>query len=338
MKLIVRAPNWVGDAVMALPAIDNLKKLTAASHIAVMARKATAPLFINHPDIDLVVEIDDKSNKILGPKRAADAIKGDHFDIGILFPPSFSSALIFKLAGVTGRVGFDSDNRKIILTRAVKSPAEPMHRMQSYLYLLEKVTGKKPKAHNPQVSLSHEDIQGGEEALGEVGLSYDDAYVAVAPRAIGESRRWGSEKYGNLARRIVSELDKKIVLVGTADDSDAAEEIKAFGSDKIFNLCGKTSLRSVAAVLSFAKLFIGNDSGLAHLAGAVNCPLVVLSGPDDPAETSPVCDAKTVIIKDDLDCISCVKNKCLLKGDAFMRCMRLITVDEVFDAVTGRMR
>lgn len=336
MKLIVRAPNWVGDAVMALPAVDSIKQLTAASHIAVMARKATAPLFTNHPDIDRVVEIDDKSHKILGPKRAADMIKGEHFDVGIIFPPSFSSALIFKLAGVTGRVGFDFDKRKIILTRAVKPPEEPMHRIQSYLYLLEKVTGKKPDAHNPQVRLSHEEIESGQAALEPHGLSYDDAYIAIAPRAIGESRRWGSENYGRLAERLAGEFSAKIILIGTDSDSDAAGKIKSFAPESVINLCGQTSLMSAAAVLSFAKLFIGNDSGLAHLAGAVNSPLVVLSGPDDPAETSPVCDNKTVIIKDELDCISCVKNKCPLKGDSFMRCMRLITVKEVFDAACRR--
>ncbi len=336
MKLIVRVPNWVGDAVMALTTVDNLKKLTAASHIAVMARKATTPLFVNHPDIDQVIEIDDKSNPILGPKKSADKIKNDNFDIGLILPPSFSSALIFKLAGVTGRLGYASDKRKLLLTRAIERPDESIHRMNRYLYLLRKLTGKEPDVHNPSLYLSHEDITAGGEVLKKFGLSYDNKYIVIAPRAIGESRRWGGDNYGKLASRLINEADVKVILIGTSADSDAAEEIKSHSPDSITNLCGETTLMSAAAIMSFAKLFVGNDSGLAHLAGGVKCPLVVLSGADNPTETSPVCDNKTVIIKD-IDCISCVKNKCPLKGDAFMQCMKMITIDEVFNAAWEKL-
>ena len=333
MKLIVRAPNWVGDAVMSLTAIDNIKEMTGASHLAVMARKATAPLFINHPDVDRVIEIDDKSSAIFGPKKAADSIRDEGFDLGILFPPSFSSALIFKLAKIPGRIGYASDKRSLLLTRAVSISEEPLHRVNQFVHLLETPTRKKADLHNPTVYLSHENIQDGEEVLKASGLSYDDSFVIIAPRAIAESRRWGSDNYGALAQKLTAQLSLNVILIGTSGDDKAAEEIRRAAPDSIINLCGQTSLLSAAAIMSFSKLFIGNDSGLAHLAGAVTCPLVVLSGADDPAETSPLCENKTVIIKD-IDCISCVKNECPKKGDDFMRCMKLISVDEVLDAAT----
>lgn len=316
---------------MALPAIDNLRDLTAADHIAVMARKATAPLFENHPEVSQVIVIDDKSSRLRGPQKAAATIKDDNYDIGIVLPPSFSSALIFKLAGVTGRIGFAGDKRSILLTRAVKPPAEKMHRSRQYLYLLEKLTGRKAKFHNPRLYLSHEDIAEGNAVLDSVGISYDDAFIAIAPRAIAESRRWGSDNYGNLAVRLIKEYNCRIFLIGTEDDLDAGEEVRNHDPSGIINLCGKTGLMAAAAIISFARLFVGNDSGLVHLAGAVDCPVVVLSGPDDPQETSPLCKRKKLIIKD-LDCISCVKNECPKSGNEFMQCMKLITIDEVFDA------
>jgi heptosyltransferase-2 len=333
MKLIIRAPNWVGDAVMALPTIDAARELTGADHMAVMARAATAPLFANHPDVDRVIVIDDKKSVLAGPKQAAAAIKDDAFEVGLILPPSFSSALIFKLAGVKGRVGYASDKRSLLLTRAENIPAEPMHRARLYLHLLEQTTDQKAKFHNPRLYLSHEDIEAGEQALAAESLSYDDPYIVISPRAIAESRRWGTDNYGTLAGRLSERYACRVVTIGTADDVSAGEEVKGHAPETIINLCGKTSLPGAAAIISFSRLFVGNDSGLAHVAAAVGVPLVVLSGPDDPGETSPLSDRKEVIIKD-IECIQCVKNICPKKGDAFMRCMKLITVDEVFDAAT----
>jgi len=316
---------------MALPTVDNVRDLTAADHLAVMARKSTAPLFVNHPKVDQVIVIDDKSSRLRGPQLAAATIKDDGFDVGVILPPSFSSALIFKLAGVTGRIGFAGDKRSLLLTRAVKPPAEKMHRARQYLYLLEKLTSRKAVFHNPRLYLSHEDIAEGGGVLESEGISLDDAYITLAPRAVAESRRWGNDNYGNLAARLVGEYDCRVVLIGTGDDFEAGEAVKSRAPSGIINLCGKTGLMAAAAIISFARLFVGNDSGLAHLAGAVDCPVVVLSGPDDPQETSPLCKKKKLIIKD-IDCISCVKNECPKAGDEFMRCMKMITVEEVFDA------
>ena len=101
------------------------------------------------------------------------------------------------------------------------------------------------------------------------------------------------------------------------------------GKNRVANLAGKTGLRELAAVMSRAELFIGNDSGPAHLAAAVGIPSVILSGADDPAETSPVSNRKRLVYLDHLDCISCVKNKCPNKGDDFMRCMNEISPEMV---------
>lgn len=331
MKLIIRAPNWVGDAVMAMPVVDNTKEMTGADHVAIMARAGTAPLYANHPDVDRVVVIDDKKSRIRGPREAANLIKEDHYDVGMLLPPSFSSALIFKLAGITGRVGFAGEGRSLLLTRAVKIPDEPRHRARQYLYLMEQTTGRKGAFRNPQVYLSHEDIERGEEVLTEHAIGYDDPYIVISPQAVAESRRWGVDRYGMLAKRLTEEIACKAVLLGAAADAETGAVARDHAPESVVNLCGRTDLMAAAAVLSFARLFVGNDSGLAHLAAAVGCPVVVLSGPDDPAETSPLADKKKVIIKD-IDCISCVKNVCPKSGDDFMRCMKLIQVDEVADA------
>jgi len=245
--------------------------------------------------------------------------------------------MIFKLAGVSGRIGYAGDARSILLTRVVKPVAEKTHRARTYIHLFEQLTGRKAVFKNPSVYLSYENIAAGEKVLGEHALTYDSAYAVIAPRAVAESRRWGSDRYGQLAAKLVTEVNCGVILLGITADAEAGEEVRQQAPEKIINLCGKTILPEAAAIASFARLFVGNDSGMAHLAGAVGCPVVVLSGPDDPRETSPLCEKKTVIIKE-LDCISCVKNRCPKSGDAFMQCMEMISVDEVFDAATKLYR
>jgi len=337
MKLIIRVPNWVGDAVMALPTIDAAALATGATVVSVMTRPLTAPLFQHHPNVDRVVVIDDKKSRVLGPYHASRMIKDDNYDVALILPPSLSSALIFKLAGVPGRVGLAGDSRSYLLTRAIQPPQQTTHRARQYLYLLEQVTGLSLPLANPRLVLSHEDIAGGEKTLAKHSLTYDSRYIVIAPQATAASRRWGGANYGRLSERLISETDCAVILIGSLLERAAGDEVKQIGGQRVINLCGETDLLTAAAIASSAKLFIGNDSGLAHLAGAVGCPLVVLSGADNPDETSPLCDRKQVIIKD-IDCIRCVKNVCPLSGEAFMRCMKLITVDEVCDAARETIR
>jgi heptosyltransferase-2 len=337
MKLIIRVPNWVGDAVMALPTVDAAAEATGATVVSIMTRPLTAPLFQHHPNVDRVVVIEDKKSRVLGPYHASRMIKDDRYDVALILPPSLSSALIFKLAGVAGRVGFAGDSRSYLLTRAVPPPKETMHRARQYLYLLEQITGLSLPLANPRPVLSHEDIASGEKILAKYGLTYDSRYIVIAPQATAASRRWGAANYGRLSARLISDIDCTVILIGSLLERAAGDEVRQIGGARVVNLCGETDLMTAAAIASSARLFVGNDSGLAHLAGAVGCPLVVLSGADNPNETSPLCDHKKVIIKD-IDCICCVKNVCPLSGEAFMRCMKLITVDEVCDAAREVIR
>lgn len=337
MKLIIRAPNWIGDAIMSLTAVDNARDLTGADHIAVMARRSTAPLYRNHPDIDRVVEINDKSSFPAGPFQAAASIKSERYDIGVILPPSFSSALIFRLAGVRKRIGYRGDKRSFLLTDAIKPFPSGQHRSERYLRLLETFSDKRLACRNPCLYISEEDNASGKQILESNAIRSGQRFVAIAPRAVAESRRWGGENYSDLSMRLINEFDLKIILLGTDKDFSFGEKVVAAGSGNVINLCGKTRLMEAAAILAEAQLFVGNDSGLAHLAGAVGCNLVVLSGADDPAETSPRTEKKKVIIKN-LECISCVKNICPLLGDSFMRCMKSITVDEVYEAAKRFIR
>ena len=249
-----------------------------------------------------------------------------------MLTPSFSSALVFYLSGIKSRFGYKGDGRNFLLNHAV-DPAEVTseHRSRKYVYLMKSFTGQNVEYNPPQIYISDESWEAAEKEFKKYGIDSSVAFIAVAPQAVAESRRWGSDNYAALAERLVNELDVKIVLLGAPNEYRAGEKV-AGTKEKLINLCGKTDIETAAAILSRSRLFVGNDSGLAHLAAAAGIPLVVLSGADRPSETSPISEKKVVIIRDNLDCISCVKNICPKKDDAFMRCMKDISVDEVFQA------
>jgi len=337
MKLIIRVPNWVGDAVMALPAVDAARACTGVDIVAIMTRSVTAPLFRGRFGVDRVVVIDDKGPRLGDPWRAARLIRGDRFSLGVTLAPSFSSALIFRLAQIPRRIGYAGDCRSWLLNQAVKRPRQVWHRVNEYLHLLEQITGSAIAAAPPSLIFSKDDNHRGESVLAGHGLGYADRYIAIAPRAAAPSRRWGGDNYRRLALRLTSELQYHVVLIGAAADHQAGEDVRQANPSRVHNLCGQTDLLAAGAILAQGAIFIGNDSGLAHLAAAAGCPVVVLSGADNPDETSPVSDRKRVIIKE-IDCIRCVKNVCPKSGAAFMQCLKLITVDEVFHAATEIIR
>ncbi|NOY88038.1 MAG: lipopolysaccharide heptosyltransferase II [FCB group bacterium] len=332
-KLLIRAPNHLGDCVMALPMINEAREAYPGAHITVLVPQNLAELFNPNPAIDNVIGLPKEHvHGLIGVMKIKDLIAPYHFDIGYILPPSFGSAAGFKLAGVKKRIGYISDGRRLLLTKplALPSPLNETHRSKLYFDLLRRGANVELEFVRPKLFLNDDDIEKGNRLLDDFGLNPTEEYIVIAFQAVAESRRWGISNYINLIKHIIADYGFKIILSGTEEDKNAGDEIsEGTGAKQIRNLAGKTSIRELAAVLSQAKFFVGNDSGAAHLAAAVGTPLVVLSGADNPQSTSPIAAQKKLIYLQNLDCISCVKNKCPLKGQKYMQCMTGISVDMV---------
>jgi heptosyltransferase II len=336
-KIIVRAPNHLGDLLMAQPAVGGLAKMFPEERVWLLLPEWAEVIFGRIENIDMLPMKPEMLHGGSAVLKQRDFIKSANFDTGILLTPSFSSALVFYLSGITNRYGYKGDGRNFLLNHPVDmGDVLTKHRSRQYVFLTEYFTGEKTEFEYPRLIISEEKSKQVDDELNKYNLDSGALLVAIAPQAVAESRRWGSDNYAVLAERLIGENDVNIVLLGTANEFQAGEKIAA-GDKNVLNLCGKTDIETAAAILSKARLFVGNDSGLAHLAAAVQTPLVVLSGADRPAETSPLSDKKTVIIRDELECISCVKNICPKKGDAFMRCMKEISVDEVYAAAQAML-
>ena len=331
-KYLIRVPNHLGDCIMAQPAIRGFVETRQNDSIALMLPEWAVPIYSEFRNLDMMTIPANRLHGFMAILYQSERMQEHKIDAGIVLTPSFSSALALFLGGVKRRYGLAGDGRRWLLNHPVIIPDKVLHRSQQYKHLLEQAAGTTLGLPRPALSLDDFIRKRARELLEINGINTSDKYAVIAPQAIAESRRWGTNNYAILSSRTIDRFKTKIALIGTSDEITAGEEI-ARNNDGIVNLCGKTDIGLAAAVLSGASMFIGNDSGLAHLASSVDIPLVVLSGADNPEETSPISDKKTVVIKDNLECISCVKNRCPLKGDGFMQCMREISVEEVMQAV-----
>lgn len=346
-KLVLRSPNHLGDSIMALSAVAALRDLFKDSHISLLAPDSVSGLFKRHPAVDETLQIKSGEShglKSIAATRAALSAAGDGFEIGILLTDSFSAAAGFKSAAVTNNYGFSANGRRALLKASLKPPPKSgalIHRSILYQRLVRFAAEKfwtnpywvkDVMFDRAEIYLSEIERSSAAGILDRGGVS-EAGFVAISPRAVAESRRWGLDNYTELARRIVNELGLSVCLVGSSDDKEYGEILQERVGTGVINLCGATKVRGAAAILERALAFVGNDSGLGHLAALVNIPLVILSGADAPAVTSPVSEKKTIIIRSELECISCVKNECPKTGAQHLRCMREISVAEVFNTL-----
>lgn len=339
LSIIIRTPNHLGDCVMSLPMVSETREAYPGSRVTVLTPEPLSDLYEGNPGVDHIVKIPKEHvHGLLAVMKIKDIIGQQSYDLGYILPPSFGAAAGFKLAGVKKRIGYIADGRRLLLTRPLPLPAplNSAHRSETYFNLLRRGSGVDLEFVRPKLFINEEDLGHGTEMLARFDIGEAESFAVVAFEAVAASRRWGKENYTLAIKQIIANFGLRVILVGTQDNASLGNEIAAAaGANQVTNLAGKTTLRELASLLSRARFFLGNDSGPAHLAAAVGAPLLVLSGADDPQETSPISPTKRLIYHKHLGCISCVKNICPLKDERRMQCMMEITVDEVMSELAA---
>jgi lipopolysaccharide heptosyltransferase II len=336
-SILIRTPNHLGDCIMALPMINETGEAHPGAQVTILVPETLADLYKYNPAVDHILSIPTQHvHGLIAVMKIKDIISAHQFDIGYVLPPSFGAAAGFKLGGVKKRIGYIADGRRLMLSKSLPLPAplNSEHRSKLYFNLLLRGAGVEMEFTRPKLFLNDDDMAAGSRILSGFGIADDHHYAVVTFRAVAESRRWGQQNYTDLIKQIITKYGLKVVLTGSTADQREGDAIAASASAAdVVNLAGKTSLRESSAIMSRAAFFVGNDSGGAHLAAAVGCPLVVLSGADDPKSTSPMAANKRLVYLDHLGCISCVKNRCPLKGEKNMICMKGISVDMVMQQI-----
>lgn len=327
MKIIVRAPNWIGDSILAFPSLESLSKNFLESQIWIAAKKWVKDLFVSCDFIDGIIPLPDH-NGLKSLSKAA-IIREHNFDIGILLPNSFSSALLFYLAKIPQRWGYQRDGRWLLLTKgvAVRNQEVPSHQLHYYLALIE---GLGLQCHSPQLRfpLSEEEKKWAADYLQALNVDLKKPLVILNPGATyGPAKRWPAQRYAHLALLFQEQKEASVIIIGSAKETDLAESISSSLTKKPLNLAGKTDLRLLAGLISHASLFVSNDSGPMHIANALKIPVIALFGPTLPSQTGPFQQPST-IIKKGVPCWPCHYRQCPFDHG----CMRKIEPEEVYEA------
>jgi len=320
-RVIVVAPNWLGDAVMALPAIRDVRRHFADAHLVVAARPSVAMLFRAVPGIDEIAE----SGKAGG-------------DVGILFPNSFRSAWELKRGGVPERWGYRSDFRGALLTKAVRRPRKKVHFGEYYQHLVREL-GIETGPLTPQLEVPEAKIRAAKERLAAKGWAPGMRLIAIAPgAAFGHAKRWPPKYFASLASSLQRELGAVCVLLGRSEDRD--DSIRPDSAESIpgIDLIGQTDLLMLTGVLTHCSALVANDSGALHLAAALGVPVTAIYGPTDERYSLPLSSHdpaghRVRAISHEVFCRPCGLRDCPIDH----RCMKRITPEQVFQVVRKQL-
>jgi heptosyltransferase-2 len=335
MKILVRVPNWVGDAVMAIPAMETIRRARASDEICILARPAVAELFSGQPFTNRILRYDFRASHggWLGREKLVTELRKEKFEIAVLLQNAFEAAWLAWRAGIPERIGYARDARGPLLTKAIRVPQDgeiPRHESHYYLELLRRAGWSETAPVVPPIRLVVADAASAtaESVLRGAGARENSWRCAIAPGAsYGAAKCWPPERFALLADRLISECGADVIFFGTPGEKGIADRIRSNMKSPAISLVGETSMRDLAALFASCSAFIGNDSGAMHVAAAAGLPVIGIFGPTDPDGTAPVTERFT-LIREPVSCSPCFLRRCPVDH----RCMARITVDSVFAA------
>ena len=330
-NIVIRGPNWVGDAVLSVPAIKAVRARFPRSRITLLVRPWVGGLFRSAPFID---EVWTKPRPGLREWfHTAREIRRRRFDLALLLPNSFESALTVFAAGIPERAGYETDGRRVLLTKPVARPIERRHQAAYYLDLIRSLFGT---VEEPTMELvaSEEERSGARQLLESQGLNPPTGMLVLNPgAAFGSAKRWHEDRFAQVADQIVEEFQLQTVVVGSAAETPIAERIRARMQHPAATLTGRTDLETLLGVLSLASMMITNDSGPMHMASALGIPTIAVFGSTDAEVTRPI-GPWTRVVRHEVPCSPCLLRECPIDH----RCMEAVTVDDVFETAKAMRR
>ncbi len=321
-KILIRAPNWVGDAVMSLPTLQRLRDRYPDAVLDVVCRSSVADVYRHHDDVRKVLELNGGKSW-----RFPDEVQHERYSTLLVIPKSLRTGLQAWRSGIPRRIGFAAQGRSVFFTDPVPlgDADRRMHHARLYVRLLGVLDeGENSKLPSPRLTLTDELRRRARELTGE------DCVVFHPGSAYGPAKRWPARHFARLGTRLIEETDLDVAVLGVDDERELAEEILAdLPPERTRNLAGRTDLSEAMGVLGEASACVANDSGLMHLAAALGTPTVGLFGSSDPELTAPLGDRATVMYEG-VSCSPCFEARCPLEEDRY-RCLTRIDPAGVFE-------
>jgi len=321
-RILIRSSNWLGDAVMSVPAVRAIKNGRPDTHITVAAPTKIASMWKLVSEVDAIIPL--TGNSLVAAARSLR--RQSSFDAAILFPNSLRVALESWLSGIPRRVGYRGHSRSWLLNQIIPEPRRPgplEHQSSRYLHI----------AHDCGAETSNIEHRTPNIATASIHQrsTIDDSpiRIALSPGAeYGPAKRWLPERFAEAAAAITARSPVQWILFGTKDDAPIGEQIATALGDSCVNRIGQTTLEQLIDELRQCRLLLTNDTGTMHLAALLGVPTVAIFGSTEPRLTGPLGD-RHVVLRHHVECSPCFLRKCPID----FRCMKAVSVQEVADAV-----
>jgi heptosyltransferase II len=317
MKILIRATNWVGDAIMALPALSAVRKRFADAEISILALSYVGDIYRNQQICDRLIRYDRGGIHagIGGRERLAAELRDQKFELALLLQNAFDAAWVAWRAGIPKRIGYSRDARGFLLTEAVRVPKAdeiPPHEKFYYLELLRRIGWVDSLPNEAVISLyvPEQNRKRAAEFLVDAGSRPNAVRIAVgAGASYGSAKCWPPDRFTKTLNRLQTQNDADVILFGTTAEAKVSGAIARGLRRAPIDLTGKTAIADLAALLAQCHLFLGNDSGAMHVAAAVGLPVVAIFGPSDPLGTAPV-TPRSSIVRERPYCSPCFLRHC----------------------------
>ncbi len=335
-RVLVRVPNWIGDAVMCEPALRALRTCFPQASITVLARPAVAALLEGHPAVEETVVYDHRGRHrgVAGKWSLGRTLRAQGFEAAVLFQNAFEAAALACAAGIPYRLGYATDGRGLLLTRAVRVPQTQSQQVRYYLDLLRAI-GYEGPMQAPQLYLREAERAAMSRRLEQAGVGPGEMLIGLNPGSTyGSAKRWLPDRFAETATRLVQwwrdvrGAPARVVVLGAAGEEDLGAAIARQIGPSALMWSGRTTIRELMALTRRCGVYITNDTGPMHVAAAFGVPVVAVFGPTDWRTTAPFGD-RHALVRQPVDCAPCLLRECPIDH----RCMTGVTVNQVVDAV-----
>jgi len=339
-RVMVRVPNWVGDAVMSEPALREIRRIFSGARITLAARPWVAGLFEGEGLADDLISVHDArglAESVSRFFRESSEVRRERFDLAILLQNAFGAALVAKAGGARKVAGYPTDGRRALLDLVI--PFEPNHKAEHQVFYYAKIAREVERrfkgnssvsieAARPRLRATPEQVERARDLLARGGISAEAPIVALNPGATNSrAKQWPSERFARAADSLAERDGFRTIIIGAEGDREAAEKTASFMRTPALVLAGRTSIGELKGVLACASLAISNDTGPAHVSAALAVPTVTVFGPTEHFATRPLSDA-AVVVRHEVECSPCMYRDCPIDH----RCMTRVEVDDVYRA------
>ncbi len=343
-RVLIRGTNWIGDAVMSVPAIREIRRIFPRAHIALLVRPWVRDVYSAAAFVDevLVYDTDGAHRGILGRHRLVLTLKPRGFDLAILLQNAFDAAALAWWARIPCRIGYGRDARAFLLTHPVTVDPEVRRVHQAYYYLgiLAGMKWIGQRLWNDQqyrlkidLGVCDSDRAGARDLLRLHGIEAGERLIGLnAGATYGGAKRWLPDRFARVAEHLADSQRARVVMLGSKMEQRIVQDVAARMAVPCLNLAGQTTLGLLMGVLKECSLLITNDSGPMHLAAALGVPQVAVFGSTSEIATGPVSDVAEVV-KNPVDCSPCFLRECPID----FRCMTGIDVARVIEAAERAM-